>query len=81
MEEGAPGAVPLRAPETGAPLPTLREARDAFERGYLIEALSRSGGNVSAAARMAGRNRTDFYELLRRHGLSAADFKDTGHGR
>jgi two-component system response regulator GlrR len=29
---------------------------------------------------MAGRNRTDFYELLRRHGLSAADFKDTSPG-
>ncbi|MDC0708829.1 sigma-54 dependent transcriptional regulator [Stigmatella sp. ncwal1] len=61
-------------PET--PLPTLREARDAFERGYLIDVLRRSAGNVSAAARMAGRNRTDFYELLRRHGLSAGDFKD-----
>ncbi|SEL66223.1 two-component system, NtrC family, response regulator GlrR [Stigmatella aurantiaca] len=81
MEEASPGAVSPRASETEAPLPTLREARDAFERDYLMEALRRSGGNVSAAARMAGRNRTDFYELLRRHGLSASDFKDTGHGR
>ncbi|WP_418764040.1 sigma 54-interacting transcriptional regulator [Myxococcus xanthus] len=48
-------------------LPTLREARDRFER--------RSKGNVAAAARMASRNRTDVYELLRRHGLSPADFK------
>jgi two-component system response regulator GlrR len=80
VEEAAPGPLTPRLPGTGAPLPTLREARDAFERDYLCEALRRSGGNVSAAARMAGRNRTDFYELLRRHGLSAADFKDTSPG-
>ncbi|QRK08639.1 sigma-54-dependent Fis family transcriptional regulator [Archangium violaceum] len=80
-EESAPGASTPRLLGTEAPLPTLREARDAFERDYLIEALRRCGGNVSAAARMAGRNRTDFYELLRRHGLSAADFKDMSNGR
>ncbi|WP_426745698.1 sigma-54 dependent transcriptional regulator [Myxococcus faecalis] len=56
-------------------LPTLREARDRFERRYLSEVLRRSKGNVAAAARTASRNRTDFYELLRRHGLSPAEFK------
>jgi two-component system response regulator GlrR len=58
------------------PLPPLKDARDAFERAYLAEVLKRSAGNVSAAARAAGRNRTDFYELLRRHGLSPSDFKE-----
>jgi two-component system response regulator GlrR len=58
------------------PLPPLKEARDAFERLYLVEVLKRSSGNVSAAARVAGRNRTDFYELLRRHGISQAEFKE-----
>ncbi|EAU67242.1 helix-turn-helix, Fis-type [Stigmatella aurantiaca DW4/3-1] len=79
---GGNPAVPAPPVPPGAdtPLPTLREARDAFERGYLIDVLRRSGGNVSAAARMAGRNRTDFYELLRRHGLSAGDFKDAPFG-
>jgi len=56
--------------------PSLREARDAFERGYLVDILRRSGGNVSAAARLAQRNRTDFYDLMRRHGLSPAEFKE-----
>jgi two-component system response regulator GlrR len=60
-----------------APLPPLREARDAFEKAYIVEVLTRSGGNVAAAARLAGRNRTDFYELLRRHGLTPAQFKQT----
>lgn len=58
------------------PLPALKEARDAFERLYIIEALRRASGNVSAAARTANRNRTDFYELLRRHGISPTDFKE-----
>ena len=57
-------------------LPQLREARDTFEKTYLSELMRRTGGNVTVASRVAGRNRTDFYELLRRHQLSAADFKD-----
>ncbi len=51
------------------PLPTLKDARDAFERAYIVEVLRRANGNVTAAARVAGRNRTDFYDLLRRHGV------------
>jgi two-component system, NtrC family, response regulator GlrR len=64
------------APLRDAELPPLKEARDAFERGYLVEILRRSGGNVTAASRAAGRNRTDFYELMKRHGLSPAEFKE-----
>lgn len=64
------------APLRDAELPPLREARDAFERGYLVEILRRSGGNVTAASRAAGRNRTDFYELMKRHGLSPSEFKE-----
>jgi two-component system response regulator GlrR len=56
-------------PNSPAP-PPLREARDAFERAYLQAILQRSNGNVSAAAKLAERNRTDFYDLMRRHGLS-----------
>ena len=33
-------------------------------------------GNVTQAARMAGRNRTEFYKLLGRHDLEANDFKE-----
>ena len=56
-------------PNSPAP-PSLRIARDAFERAYLQAVLTRSNGNVSAAAKLAERNRTDFYDLMRRHGLS-----------
>jgi two-component system response regulator GlrR len=40
------------------------------------ELMKRAGGNVSAAARMAGRNRTDFHALLKRFGITGADFRD-----
>jgi two-component system, NtrC family, response regulator GlrR len=56
-------------------LPPMREARESFDRAYLEELLKRSGGNVSAAARTAGRNRTDFYELLHRYQLNPSDFR------
>ena len=61
--------------DASRPIPSLREARDAFERAYLELVLTRTGGNVTQAARAAGRNRTDFYDLLRRHGLSPSTFK------
>lgn len=58
-----------------ATLPPLRDAREAFDRAYLEELLRRVGGNVSAAARIASRNRTDFYELLHRYDLNPAKFR------
>lgn len=72
----SPGPVVNANLDPKAPLPPLRVAREAFERAYLEEALRRSGGNVSAAAKLAGRNRTDFHDLMRKHGLSAAEFKN-----
>jgi two-component system, NtrC family, response regulator GlrR len=61
----------------GAPgsLPSFDEARDEFTRTYLSQILQITGGNVSQAARLAKRNRTDFYKLLGRHQLVPEDFK------
>jgi len=53
----------------------LDEAKQAFERDYLIGVLRITGGQVSNAARLAGRNRTDFYKLLSKHELNAAEFR------
>ena len=58
-----------------ADLPSLEEARADFEREYLSRLLKITQGNVSQAARLADRNRTDFYKLLRRHQLDPALFK------
>lgn len=56
-------------------LPTFSEARDEFTRNYLTQLLQISGGNVSQAARLAKRNRTDFYKLLARHRVEPENFK------
>lgn len=58
-----------------AELQTLKEARQAFERNYLITALRLTHGNVANAARIAGRNRTEFYKLLSVHDIEAAAFR------
>jgi two-component system response regulator GlrR len=51
------------------------EARRAFERDYLVRLLKMTGGNVSHAARLAQRNRSDFYTLLNRHQIDPGAFK------
>ena len=57
-------------------LPSFDEARDEFTRSYLVQLLQITAGNVSQAARMARRNRTDFYKLLTKHELKPEEFKD-----
>ena len=51
------------------------EAKDRFERDYLVRLMKLTGGQVSEAARLAQRNRTEFYRLLQKHSLSPALFK------
>jgi two-component system, NtrC family, response regulator GlrR len=53
----------------------LEDARREFERDYLVRVLKLTGGNVTQAARLAKRNRTEFYKLLQRHALEPALFK------
>jgi two-component system response regulator GlrR len=57
-------------------LPTFVEARNQFELNYLRKLLQMTKGNVTNAARLAGRNRTEFYKLLSRHELDASEFKE-----
>ncbi|MFT5676224.1 MAG: two-component system response regulator GlrR [Paraglaciecola sp.] len=55
--------------------PTLTEARDAFEQSYLLKLLKMTDGNVTRAAELAGRNRTDMHKLMKKHDLHSVDFK------
>jgi two-component system response regulator GlrR len=52
------------------------DARSRFEREYLTQLLQITNGNVSHAARIAKRNRTEFYKLLSKHHLHPSHFKD-----
>jgi two-component system response regulator GlrR len=63
----------LREEEAG--LISFEEARGRFERQYLMQLLTISSGNVAQAARMAKRNRTEFYKLLRRHAIDPDVFR------
>ncbi len=56
-------------------LKPLKEARDTFEKSYLIHLLQICRGNVSKAAKLAGKYRADFYELLKKHDLKTGEFK------
>jgi two-component system response regulator GlrR len=53
----------------------FEEARRNFERDYLARLLHATNGSVTRAARLAQRNRTEFYKLLERHQLTPALFK------
>ena len=56
-------------------LPAFAEARGEFERDYLTRLLQITNGNVTRAAQIAKRNRTEFYKLLHKHHLDPAQFK------
>ena len=66
----------LRVPS--AQVLTLAEARQRFERAYLVDLLKMTDGNVADAARLADRNRTEFYRLLQKHELTPGRFKSEG---
>jgi two-component system response regulator GlrR len=55
----------------------LREARDEFEKEYLIRLLELCEGNVTNAAKLAGKHRVDFYDLLKKHSLKTEDFRES----
>ncbi|MGD8875125.1 MAG: sigma 54-interacting transcriptional regulator, partial [Gammaproteobacteria bacterium] len=56
-------------------IPAFAEARSEFERDYLTQVLQITNGNVTRAAQIAKRNRTEFYKLLHKHHLDPAEFK------
>ncbi|EGV16107.1 sigma 54-interacting transcriptional regulator [Thiocapsa marina] len=58
-------------------VPSLADARERFDREYLENLLRITEGNVASAARLAGRNRTELYKLLRRHRLEPALFRNS----
>lgn len=65
-------ALRLEPPE----LLSLADARNRFDREYLVKLLQITDGNVTQAARLADRNRSDLYKLLRRHKLDPGLFRD-----
>jgi two-component system, NtrC family, response regulator GlrR len=57
---------------------TFDEARNKFSHDYLAHMLQATSGNVTKSARLAKRNRTDFYKLLARYRVRAETIKSAG---
>ena len=53
----------------------FKEAKTAFESEYTSLVLHEAGGNVSRAAEIAGKDRKDFYDLMRRCDINPAEFR------
>ncbi|MFN3296701.1 sigma 54-interacting transcriptional regulator [Caldimonas sp.] len=73
--------IPLSLVQRALRVPTVEvlgyaEARRRFERDYLVGLLKLTDGHVADAARLAERNRTEFYRLLRKHGLTPELFRN-----
>jgi two-component system response regulator GlrR len=79
--------VPLALVQRALRVPSVEvlpyaEAKRRFEREYLVGLLKLTDGNVADAARLADRNRTEFYRLLQKHALTPGNFQSgTGNER
>ena len=76
--------IPLSLVQRALRVPTMEalnyaEAKQRFERNYLVQLLKLTDGNVADAARIADRNRTEFYRLLQKHDLTPAMFRADGN--
>jgi two-component system response regulator GlrR len=56
-------------------VPAFREAKRAFEREYVTRVLRLCDGNISKAARVARKDRKDFYDVMRRNGIDPSEFR------
>lgn len=57
-------------------LPTLTEHRRRSDLAYLTQLMRITMGSVAAAARLAGRHRTEFYRTLVRAGVNPKAFRE-----
>lgn len=72
------GAIPAEALLLAAPsehVPSFREAKRAFEARYVETVLRLCDGNISQAARLARKDRKDFYDVIRRTGIDPGQFR------
>ena len=60
---------------TNGSFKTLKEARSEFEKAYLVRLLRTCNGKATRAAEIAGKYRADFYDLLKKHDIKLAEFK------
>ncbi|MGD9330750.1 MAG: sigma-54 dependent transcriptional regulator [Desulfobacterales bacterium] len=69
---------PMQNTNSDEDLKPLKDAKEAFERRYLIQLLELTRGNVSQAAKLAGKYRADLYGLLKKYALNPTDYRPAG---
>jgi len=72
---GAVSAEALLLAAPGDRIPSFRDAKRAFEARYVQSLLRLCDGNISQAARLAQKDRKDFYDVIRRTGIDPAQFR------
>ncbi len=72
---GAISAEALMLAADADEVPSFKEAKRAFETRYVTGLLRRCGGNISRAARLAKKDRKDFYDVIRRTGVNPSEFR------
>jgi two-component system response regulator GlrR len=65
----------LLSPERSEEVGSFRDAKRAFEREYVSRVLRLCDGNISRAARIARKDRKDFYDVMRRNAINPSDFR------
>ena len=55
---------------------SFKDAKENFEKNYLIQLFELTRGNVSKAAKLAGKYRADVYELIKKYNLKITDFRN-----
>ncbi len=55
---------------------SFRQAKDVFEKEYVTHVLKVTGGHVTNAAKLAGKQRADFYNLMKKHRIQREDFRE-----
>jgi two-component system response regulator GlrR len=55
---------------------SFKDAKENFEKNYLIQLFELTRGNVSKAAKLAGKYRADVYELVKKYNLKLTDFRN-----
>ncbi|HLC17071.1 MAG TPA: sigma-54 dependent transcriptional regulator [Thermodesulfovibrionia bacterium] len=58
-----------------ARMKNLKDAKEDFEKNYIVQILELTYGNVSEAAKLAGKYRADLYDLLKKYNINPAEFR------
>ena len=58
------------------PILSLTEAKNLFEKNYVKQLLQFTSGNITDAAKLAQRNRSDFHKVIKRHNINAENYRN-----